>query len=293
MKQVAVTHIDISQKSPATGDSVYTCIDTQFQAKVIYEDGIENTIIDRISWSVSGSNTALMESNGILRTSSASQENLTVSGMLYGTTGEKPVTTDPAQLISMIVTDDKDKSDPFSINVGSRIKFKSIGNLNPTTSTTHYNVTQNANWLVKNAELAGITTQGSLKGSLLALKPGETVVEVNCGSKAKTFSTLKISGESQYDSLKINSGDENLTLKAGESAELKLLIKYKNYTSTTNISEFAAWEVDNNSLLTGQLINHGADNANFKITAGQSTGSAKVIAVYDNTTVSLTVTMTN
>lgn len=288
--------IEIKQKAPL-GDAVYTCIDTQFETTVTYADGHKNIGASNINWSLSNQhNTTSIDAQGFLHSSHSAAETVTIKAFRYPNeaSGELNINIDPSKLRTINIQNQQNQGTPFSLEVGKRLRLKSSASLDSDVSTAVFDISKNSSWQVTNSALVGLTNSGSLKGTMLALKPGSTTIKTECAGK-QGEATIQVFGESAFDSIDVTSNKTNLSISRGSSIDLKLEVKYKGKTTVVNLTEFTTWNlVSGGDLVTTQINTKGSNDTTYRLTAKNTTGEVKVSAVYaDNTAIVKTITITN
>lgn len=277
----AISSLILKQSNPVSGD-INTCIDANIVADVTYEDDYTSLNVTKdISFSVDDNSTATIENGGILHTSHSEVENTIVTGKVNNISNQLTVTANPINLETIDVVVDEKEVNIITLNVGDRIKVQSQANLVSTVSETAINIDNNISWQAKNDDLVGITLDGTTKGSLLALKPGVTEVYASCGG-VQGIATLEIKGDATLDTLLINQGEESITIKAKESAEITITAQFKETTSDINVTEFSELTFSDNDLLASELLSVGTGSAKYKVTSlSSSTGEVILTVSYD------------
>jgi len=276
-----ITSLVLRQSNPVTGD-INTCIDANIVADVSYADDYTSLNVTKdISFSVDENSTATIETGGILHTSHAEIENTIVTGKVNNISNKLTVTANPINLETIDVVVDEKELNIITLNVGDRIKVQSQANLVSTVSATPINIDNNISWQAKNDTLAGITLNGTTKGSLLALKPGVTEIYATCGG-VQGSATLEVKGDATLDTLMINQGEETITFKAKESIEITLTAQFEETTADINVTEFSELSFSDNELITSELVSIGTNTANYKVTSTSSaTGEVILTVSYD------------
>jgi len=276
-----ITSLVLRQSNPVTGD-INTCIDANIVADVSYADDYTSLNVTKdISFSVDENSTATIETGGILHTSHAEIENTIVTGKVNNISNKLTVTANPINLETIDVVVDEKELNIITLNVGDRIKVQSQANLVSTVSATPINIDNNISWQAKNDTLAGITLNGTTKGSLLALKPGVTEIYATCGG-VQGSATLEVKGDATLDTLMINQGEETITFKAKESIEITLTAQFEETTADINVTEFSELSFSDNNLITSELVSIGTNTANYKVTSTSSaTGEVILTVSYD------------
>lgn len=276
-----ISSLVLKQSDPIKGD-INTCIDANIVADVTYADDYTSLNVTKdITFSVDSNTTATIETGGILHTSHAEIENTIVTGKVNNISNQIEVISNPKNLETIdVIVEDKEVS-IITLNVGDRIKVQSQANLVNTVSATPINIDNNISWQAKNDSLAGITLNGTTKGSLLALKPGVTEVYATCGGVQGT-ATLEIKGDATLDTLLINQGEETITFKAKESIEITVKAQFEETTADINVTEFSELSFSDNELITSELVSIGTNAANYKVTSTSSTIGEVILTVsYD------------
>ncbi|PAJ75673.1 hypothetical protein CJF42_04070 [Pseudoalteromonas sp. NBT06-2] len=277
----AISSLTLKQSNPISGD-INTCIDANIVADVTYEDDYTSLNVTKyINFSVDENTTATIEDGGILHTSNSEIENTIVSGKVNNISNQLTVTADPKNLETIDVLVDDKVVNIITLNVGDRIILQSQVNLVSTISETPINIDNNISLEAKNSELAGITLNGTTKGSILALKPGVTQVYATCGG-VQGNATLEIKGDATLDTLLINQGEETITIKANESVEISVTAQFEETIADINVTEFSEFTYSKNDLISSELVSAGTSAANYKIiSTSNTTGEVFLTVTYD------------
>jgi len=294
VSDVKATGIDLKQSEPVSG-SLYTCIDASIAGDVTYEDGyVSLNTVKNMSFSVDDTTTANISSEGVLYTSNASIENTTILAMIDEIADQLTVTADPSSLEDInIILADEEVTSIISLNIGQRLQLNAQATLVPEVSTDVFTIDNSVSWQEQSTGFIGVTNQGEMKGTILALETGVTVLHANCGGQNAT-ATIQINGEVTLESAQINDGAETIAIAKNSSIELTLTTNYSEESSLSslNVSEFTQWTVNGSSLATAELISLGTKQANYKLTAAEDvTGELIVSATYDGITSSVIITI--
>ncbi len=284
VSDIAVTAIKLKQAIPATGN-ITSCITANITADLSYQDGYQSlNSVKHIVFAVDESSTASITNRGDLYTSGSATENITITASVGSVTDQLTVTADPSNLESITMLIGDKATTIFSLEIGDRLQVNAQASLASNISTDLYNIDHSIHWEPKDPNYIGATQKTDKKGTLLALKPGVTVLYGHCGGK-KSTATVEIKGDASIDSLQINEGENAIALAKNTSLELTLTANYdeKSSIAQLNVSEFAQWSIYGSALVTAELVAHGTSSAAYKLTTKQDvTGELIVSALYED-----------
>ncbi|TYK67260.1 Ig-like domain-containing protein [Colwellia echini] len=264
VSDVVATGIKLNQPM-SDGSNINTCIAVGITGDVTYADGyISMNTASGMSFSVDEASTATIDSNGILNTSSANIETTSITATLDEFTDTLSVTASPVNLDVIDILFDDEIIETSTLAMGERMLVN--GQITLTTGETLYNIDTAINWLQADGSYLGITSTGDNKGTVLALRTGDTQLIGNCGGK-QTAVTMTVTGEDDIESIEINQ-DLDIYIEPLGSIELTLTADYTDSSlSSLNVSEFAYWSIEENGALKGEYINLGTDTASYKVTS--------------------------
>lgn len=285
---ISVNDAEISNvqviRSATESNEVYACVDAQFEASITYVDGVNHTVTERANWLLTGSNTATIENNGLLHTSSSDAEALTIGAELDGVSGQLVQTTDPSELNTVFTFDQDTQINSLSLQIGQRLQLDAKAAFNAGIITGIVEINHDADWQSNNKAVAGITNLGNNKGSLLAVKTGDTTISAQC-SGVSGLVTVSVLGNDVIELLTINPQEEILEVKQGDFIDLQMLVTYSGESNAINITEFVNWDIENADLVRSQLSNNGTADSAFRINAEPDVlGDAIVRAFFDGET---------
>ena len=286
VSDAAISSISLRQITPENGN-IKTCIAAKIAADVTYEDGYEskNTTKD-VSFTLTESETAAIDDDGNLYTSSELVEDILITGEIESFGDELQVTADPSNLASVYFFVDEESVNISALEVGGRAQVNAEALNND--DTTVYDIDNSIQWTVEDSSILGVTTSGDAKGALVALKTGVTSLVGQCGGLSSSV-TVTVTGDDDIDELSINDAIDEVTLTAGDSLALTSTVLFESET-TLNVSEFATWSLNGSELLTAELLDTGTDEASFTITSTEDdTGAAVVSVTYDGESASITI----
>ena len=279
VSDVAVTEINL--KTAASNiDYINTCIPAQLSADLTYADGYTSlNTIRGLSFAVDNGSTATINSDGLLFTSAPDVEDTTITAKIDNVLGKLTVKADPKNLESIDILVNDEPTEEINLNIGDRIQVSAIASLVTQEPNT---INDTITWSQVGTRYIGITDEGENKGTLVALKSGETQLIGSCGNKQKII-TVTVDGSDDLNDLQINDGSTALTMTPLGSINLTLTANGSDETSSVNVTEFADWSINGSSLVTTKLISTGTENAVYRLTSKtNSAGSFIVSATYDN-----------
>ena len=280
------TAIILKQTTPDSGN-INTCINANIKGDVTYEDDYKSlSTINAISFSINGDTAATIDDNGVLYTSSSESEDIFIIAKIGDVSGELTVTADPINLDTLDTLLDEvlvgnNTDNLITLNIGDSIQVNAQANL--VNNTSVYNIDNTIFWSQIGSDNVGITTEGENKGTIVALKPGDTQLIGSCGGK-QTISTLRVEGDADLDTIQINDGSSSYSVEPLEFIELTLTANYTT-TPSLNVTEFAVWDTNDSAIISIELIDAGTDTATYKLTSdSSSTGTAIISVTYDGIT---------
>jgi len=172
----------------------------------------------------------------------------------------------------------------LSLQIGQRLQLDAKAAFNAGIITGIVEINHDADWQSNNKAVAGITNLGNNKGSLLAVKTGDTTISAQC-SGVSGLVTVSVLGNDVIELLTINPQEEILEVKQGDFIDLQMLVTYSGESNAINITEFVNWDIENADLVRSQLSNNGTADSAFRINAEPDVlGDAIVRAFFDGET---------
>lgn len=282
VSDVAAQSLEVVQFDTDSND-VVTCLDSQLAAKVTYQDGfVSAPDTNRLTWTLAGSDSANVDSKGILHTSSADDETVTVTATHSdGVSSESDFNVSNQQLNTITTYLGEDKVDELALSLAER---KTLATQLTLLNGKSYQIDSNTTWSSTIDSVVAVSNNADTKGNLVALTEGVTTLTATCGGKSATVSSV-VTGDSTLESLKLNSGVDKITVTRGKTVDVILYADLKGLTTNLNVSEFAIWNLSGTDLATAGLDLIGTDKAKLVITASSSdTGSFTLISSYQGKT---------
>ena len=274
----------------ADGTSFTTCIDTQMAAKVTYQDGyVSAPDTNYLSWQLSGSTSASVNSSGVVFTSAEQSETLTIMATHEdGVSADGSFTASVALVDSVAVKLSEQAITSLPLALAQRETL--VPEITLSNGETH-TISNNAIWSSNNDAIAAVANQSGAKGNVVGLTAGEATFSAVCaGNTAEVVATVE--GDSTLNGLKINDGEESLELEKGKKVSLQLFADLAGVSDDFNVSEFAQWTLTNSELATIQVIKPGTSEAYLELTASSSqSGSFTLISSYGGQSETLDITI--
>jgi len=277
----AVSAIALKQISPETGN-INTCIDASIKGDVSYEDGYIslNTVKD-MTFSLDEASSAVITTDGTLYTSAEGIENTTITSKIDNIGGQLTITADPKNLDTIEILLAEEATTLISLTIGDRVQVNAQATLIEAVSKDVFDIDPSIDWQQRDTGLTGITTTGTNKGTILALKAGVTELTGVCGGK-NAIAIIEVKGDAKLESTQINEAEDVITIAPLKSVELTLTANYDIAPTSLNVSEFANWEFIGNDIVNIELVSAGTSSAHYKLTStSASEGSVVLFVTYD------------
>src|ERR1700722_9237826 len=210
--------VSASQSSLPLGES------ETLTATGAFSDGSSQNLTQSVTWQVSPSTVAIIDSHGDL--TSLAQGSAQVSASLQGITGTASIAVGPAALLSIAVS-----ATQGSLHLGESETLTAIGSFSDGTTK---NLSSSVTWKASPATVARIDTQGELT----SLNLGSA--QVSADYQGITGNTSVTIGAAALTSLAVSTTQSSLPL--GESESLTATASFSDGT-TRNLSASVTWTV--------------------------------------------------
>lgn len=248
-------------------------VPVQYQALVLYSDGVKRDVSYHVEWVSSVLSVATISqergSRGVVTPVAVGKT--TISATLRGVTGSAELTVTPAVLASLRIT----PVEP-SVPMGILTQFTAKGLY---TDGTQQDLTQNVTWL---ALPTSVISMGNVEGS----KGLATPAGVGSGFVTATLGAISTSTNFTVTSASLSSITVQPNTKTIIFPETQAFIATGTYTDTSSydITKYVTWSSDTPSVATisndpgsqGVATSTGAGSAIISATLNSSTGTANL-----------------
>ncbi|MEO7034227.1 MAG: Ig-like domain-containing protein [Polyangiaceae bacterium] len=238
--------------------SIPVGVQLRFNAVALFKNRVKRESRANVTWSVSDTRMASINSTGLLTALASGQVTVTALHVASGVSGSTTLTVDTATLNGLIVTPGRRR-----INIGVPARFRATGTYS---DGTRFPQTNNVVWTTSNPAVATIDASGRVAGVSVG------TVAVSAAEGGTSAKAVLLVGNAKLKSIAI--GPAAATLPVGTTQAFLATGQYSDGT-TGDVTDAATWSSAQPTVAT---ISNGAEDSGLAtaVAAGATTVSAQI-----------------